>query len=167
MTTTGAHVLTLPTRGPGRSQDDDTTDLVEQALRSVRQAVDSLMLASRMLSERVGSRTDADGPKAPAGTSDGDGSGEPRLSKQEKRVLTLVTAGLSNRKIAERLDISDKTAKNYVHTVLLKLGAATRTEAAFTALCQRLVDPEECHRARTLASDAATRLPASLTPPTH
>ncbi|MEU3624898.1 LuxR C-terminal-related transcriptional regulator [Amycolatopsis coloradensis] len=166
MTTTGAHVLTMPTRGQGRNQDDDTTELVEHALLCVRQAVDSLALATRLLSDRGGSGADTGGPRAPAEPSRGDRSGDLRLSNQENRVLTLVTAGLSNRKIAELLDISDKTAKNYVHTVLLKLGAATRTEAAFTALCERLVDPEECRRARTLASGAATP-PHLLVPPTH
>jgi len=167
VTTTGAHVLIMPTRGPRRGQDDDTTDLVEHALRCVRQAVESLALVTRLLSEQDGPAPGAGRPRAEAEMPREDGFDDPRLSKQEKRVLTLVTAGLSNRKIAGLLDISDKTAKNYVHTVLLKLGAATRTEAAFTALCERLVDPEECSRARTLASGATPPPPSLLGPPAH
>ncbi len=167
MTTTGAHVLTMPARGQGRNRDGDTAELVEHALRCVRQAVDSLALAIRLLSEQDGSGTETGGPRAPAETSLKDRSGDPRLSNQEKRVLTMVTAGLPNRKIAELLDISDKTAKNYVHTVLLKLGTATRTEAAFTALCEGLVDPEGCRRARALASGTATATPRLLASPAH
>lgn len=76
------------------------------------------------------------------------GQERPWLTGQERRVLTRLAAGLSNRQIAQSLGISDKTAKNYVHAVLGKLNAGSRTEAAFTALCERLVDPEECRRLR-------------------
>jgi DNA-binding CsgD family transcriptional regulator len=76
------------------------------------------------------------------------------LTRQEQRVLTLVAAGLPNRRIAECLGISDKTAKNYVHTVLVKLDVSTRTEAASKALSGLLVDPEECRRARLSGSSS-------------
>jgi DNA-binding NarL/FixJ family response regulator len=80
------------------------------------------------------------------------------LTNQERRVLTLLAAGLSNRRIAEYLGISDKTAKNYVHTVLVKLDVSTRTEAASKALSGYLVDPDECRRVR-LRSSAANLVP--------
>jgi DNA-binding NarL/FixJ family response regulator len=88
-------------------------------------------------------------------------AGDPyNLTRQERRVLTLVAAGLPNRRIAERLGISDKTAKNYVHTVLVKLDVSTRTEAACKALSARLVDPQECRRVRLLGAGAAPFTPA-------
>ena len=55
------------------------------------------------------------------------------LSARERQVLTLLASGLSNRKIAERLGISEHTAKFHVMSILAKLGAATRTEAVVIA----------------------------------
>jgi DNA-binding CsgD family transcriptional regulator len=52
------------------------------------------------------------------------------LSEREIEVLTLVAAGFSNRQIAERLFISDKTASVHVSHILDKLGVGTRVEAA-------------------------------------
>ncbi len=56
-----------------------------------------------------------------------------RLSDQERQVLVLLTEGLTNRQIAERLFLAEKTIKNYVTAVLSKMGMARRTEAAVYA----------------------------------
>jgi DNA-binding NarL/FixJ family response regulator len=56
-----------------------------------------------------------------------------RLSRQELQVLELLAEGLTNRQIAERLYLAEKTIKNYVTSVLSKLGMARRTEAAVYA----------------------------------
>jgi two-component system, NarL family, response regulator DevR len=55
------------------------------------------------------------------------------LSDQERRVLNLVTEGLTNRDIADRMYVSEKTVKNYVSSLLAKLGMASRTQAAVFA----------------------------------
>ena len=55
------------------------------------------------------------------------------LTEQEKRVLTLIGEGLSNRQIAEHMFLSESTAKNYVSSVLAKLGMQRRTQAAVLA----------------------------------
>ncbi|MGD0608861.1 MAG: LuxR C-terminal-related transcriptional regulator [Streptosporangiaceae bacterium] len=52
------------------------------------------------------------------------------LTGQEKRVLDLIGEGLTNRQIAERMALAEKTAKNYVSSLLAKLGMHRRTEAA-------------------------------------
>ena len=52
------------------------------------------------------------------------------LSEREIEVLRLVTAGMSNREIAEKLIISAGTAKTHIHNLCGKLGAHNRTEAA-------------------------------------
>jgi DNA-binding CsgD family transcriptional regulator len=58
------------------------------------------------------------------------------LTGQEKRVLELVGQGLTNRQIAERMCLAEKTAKNYVSSLLAKLGMHRRAEAAaFAARC--------------------------------
>ena len=52
------------------------------------------------------------------------------LSAQEKRVLGLIGDGMTNRQIAEHMFLSEKTAKNYVSSVLTKLGMQRRSQAA-------------------------------------
>ena len=53
-----------------------------------------------------------------------------RLSPQEERILVMVGDGLTNREIAERIHLSDKTVKNYVSAILQKLEVSRRAEAA-------------------------------------
>jgi len=55
------------------------------------------------------------------------------LSSQEKRVLELIGEGLTNRQIAERMFLSEKTVKNYVSALLTKLGMQRRAQAAALA----------------------------------
>ena len=55
------------------------------------------------------------------------------LSPREAEVLSLMAEGLSNKAIAERLGISEHTAKFHVHTILGKLGTQSRTEAVVRA----------------------------------
>jgi len=63
-------------------------------------------------------------------------SGDPAaaLTGQEKRVLELIGQGLTNRQIAERMCLAEKTAKNYVSSLLAKLGMHRRAEAAAFAV---------------------------------
>ncbi|HKN99287.1 MAG TPA: response regulator transcription factor [Pseudonocardiaceae bacterium] len=51
------------------------------------------------------------------------------LTERERAVLELIGEGLSNREIAERLFLAEKTVKNYVTSVLAKLGLQRRTQA--------------------------------------
>ncbi|WP_344486365.1 response regulator transcription factor [Glycomyces endophyticus] len=55
------------------------------------------------------------------------------LSEQEQRILELIGEGLTNRQIAERMHLAEKTVKNYVTRVLAKLGLERRTQAAVLA----------------------------------
>jgi two-component system response regulator DevR len=56
-----------------------------------------------------------------------------RLSSQERQVLALLAEGLTNRQIADRMYLAEKTVKNYVTSLLAKMGMARRTEAAVYA----------------------------------
>jgi two-component system response regulator DevR len=58
------------------------------------------------------------------------------LSPQEQRIFELIGEGMSNRQIADVMYLAEKTVKNYVSNVLMKLGMERRTEAA--ALAARL-----------------------------
>ncbi len=55
------------------------------------------------------------------------------LTDQERRVLELVAEGLTNRQIAERMYLAEKTVKNYVSNILAKLRLERRTQAAVFA----------------------------------
>jgi two-component system response regulator DevR len=52
------------------------------------------------------------------------------LSAQEKKVLALIGQGLTNRQIGDDLFLAEKTVKNYVSSILAKLGFERRTQAA-------------------------------------
>jgi len=71
-----------------------------------------------------------------------------RLSKQERRILELIAEGLTNRQIAQRMFLAEKTVKNYVSNVLAKLDMGRRSEAAayaarLEALRQHQYPPEQ------------------------
>ncbi|GAA1088656.1 MULTISPECIES: response regulator [Pseudonocardia] len=96
-------------------------------------------------------RTVADGgslldPRATAAvlqrlrTGGSDADTDPRydtLSPQEQRILGLVADGLTNRQIGATLHLAEKTVKNYVSSILHKLGFSRRTEAAVYAVERR------------------------------
>jgi DNA-binding NarL/FixJ family response regulator len=52
------------------------------------------------------------------------------LTEQEKRVLELIGEGMTNRQIAQHMFLAEKTVKNYVSSLLTKLGMQRRTQAA-------------------------------------
>ncbi len=55
------------------------------------------------------------------------------LTDQERKILDLIAEGLTNRQIGERIFLAEKTVKNYVSSLLTKLGMERRTEAAVYA----------------------------------
>jgi DNA-binding NarL/FixJ family response regulator len=63
-----------------------------------------------------------------------------RLTPRERQVLELIGRGLSNKRIARELGISEKTVKNHVGRVLAKLGVTDRTQAALHAVRAGLVE---------------------------
>jgi len=65
---------------------------------------------------------------------------ETTLSEREIEILRLVATGLSNREIAQKLVISPNTVKVHLSNIFEKLGVASRTEATFYAIEQRIVD---------------------------
>jgi two-component system response regulator DevR len=55
------------------------------------------------------------------------------LSAQERTLLGLLSEGLTNKQIADRMFLAEKTVKNYVSRLLAKLGMERRTQAAVFA----------------------------------
>ncbi|KFB02694.1 transcriptional regulator, luxR family [Frankia sp. Allo2] len=56
------------------------------------------------------------------------------LSAREREILQHIAEGLTNRQIGTRIHLSEKTVKNYVSSILEKLGMTSRTQAAVYAL---------------------------------
>jgi DNA-binding NarL/FixJ family response regulator len=55
------------------------------------------------------------------------------LTEQERRILIHIAEGLTNREIAAKMFLAEKTVKNYVSSMLAKLGLERRTQAAVLA----------------------------------
>jgi DNA-binding NarL/FixJ family response regulator len=96
------------------------TDLVD----AVRRVAAGQSLLDPALTARVLERI-RQGPKQPDELRE--------LTDQERRILALVAEGLTNREIAERMFLAEKTVKNYVSSLLAKLGLERRTQAAVLA----------------------------------
>lgn len=97
-------------------RDGDASRLVA-ALRAVARGLVAV-------DERFGSALFRERPEPPPAES---------LTARELEVLQLLAEGLSNKVIAQRLAISDHTAKFHVNAILAKLGADSRTEAVVRA----------------------------------
>jgi two-component system response regulator DevR len=85
----------------------------------------------RLLPAAAGRRVVEQLVAAPAAPAD------PGLSLRERQVLEFIADGLTNRQIAERLDLAEKTVKNYVSGLLAKLGLESRTQAAVYRVTRR------------------------------
>jgi ATP/maltotriose-dependent transcriptional regulator MalT len=89
---------------------------------------------------RLGARAE---PRGPATAGD---SGVAALTKRELQIAGLVTDRLTNREIAAKLFLSDKTVESHLRNLFMKLGVASRTEVARTI--------ERDRRAAVAAADA-------------
>ena len=96
-------------------------DLVEV----VRKVAEGQSLLDASVTQRVLERIRSGGPSEPTELKS--------LTPQERRILELVTEGMTNRQIGEQLFLAEKTVKNYVTSILGKLGMKTRTQAAVLA----------------------------------
>ena len=110
--------------------------------------VDDLLIAAAARLAAAGYRVSGDGGRhrdfhpGEGEPFEDDGSDEhvrPALSPREAEVLALLAEGAPNKVIARRLNISVHTAKFHVAAILIKLGAANRTDAIAIAMRQGLV----------------------------
>ena len=111
---------------------DTRSKKVLEAIRAVHagQAVISPEMTSRLLNEyrQLSTQTEQQEPQYQT------------LTVQERKILTLVASGASNKEIAGELSLSERTIKNYVSIIFQKLQVNNRTEAAIRAMRDGLVD---------------------------
>jgi DNA-binding NarL/FixJ family response regulator len=60
------------------------------------------------------------------------------LTRREQQVASLVSQGLTNRRIAQRLHVTDKTVEMHLSNIFAKLGVSSRTETAAAVIRNRL-----------------------------
>ena len=96
----------------------------QKLVEGIRAVAAGRTLITRAVSDKVVSSL-----TAPASAS-GSASELPDLTLRERQVLGLIADGLTNRQIGERLELAEKTVKNYVSGLLAKLGMERRTQAA-------------------------------------
>jgi len=101
----------------------------EHLANSIRAAVKGGVPIEPTVASKVVSEFTKAAPYAPSANKD---LIEP-LSDKEIDILKLLSQGLSNREIAERLHLSEGTIKNYMTVILQKLGVRDRTQAAISA----------------------------------
>ena len=88
---------------------------------AIREVAAGRSLLDPSVTARVLSRIRGDGTP---------GGGVADLTEQESKILDLVAEGLTNRQIAEKVFLAEKTVKNYVSNILMKLGLSRRAEVA-------------------------------------
>ena len=99
---------------------------VEEIIGTIRRVVGGAPALPRALGSLMFSQL-ADQPRARARR---DLGARPQLTRRERDVLRLIADGLSNKEIADRLNVATHTVKSHVHSVLEKLGLRTRLEVA-------------------------------------
>ena len=104
-----------------------------ELLDAIRKVARGDSLLDSAITERVLARIRGEEPIEIAGPE--------HLTPQERRILELVAEGLTNRQIGQRVNLAEKTVKNYVSNVLAKLGLSRRTEAAVYVVRQRTEHP--------------------------
>jgi len=102
---------------------DAGADQVAQAIRAA--------VAGQMHLDPAVARLLADSLRGPPRPADS-------LTPREREVLVLVAGGASNRQIAQRLVVSERTARTHVSAILAKLGLVSRTQAALWAVREGL-----------------------------
>jgi DNA-binding CsgD family transcriptional regulator len=73
------------------------------------------------------------------------------LSKREREVVAMVASGMTNRQIAERLFIAERTAEGHVERIRNKLGFRSRTEVATWAV-ERGLGPRDLDKPRSTST---------------
>ncbi len=119
LTTFDDHQLFLRALGAGANGFPLKDVSLEKLIQGIRTVADGGFIAEPRLVSQVSTAV-KDAPPSDAAT----------LSKKEREILRLVAGGLSNREIADRVFLAEKTVKNYVSRILSKLHMSTRSEAA-------------------------------------
>lgn len=105
----------------------------------IRQAVRTAAQHGTVLHERARELLLSDAAKGSGGEDRLSEAQAPPLSERELEILTLVANGNSNRQVADRLHLAESTVKKYVQSLMGKLRAADRTEAAVIGMRLGLV----------------------------
>ena len=107
---------------------DASRDLLVHTIRAVSSG--TTLIKTSLLYEAVSSLVNANEKRTKAGPLT---ANTEELTGREEEVLRLVAEGCTNKEIAKKLSIAEDTAKKHVQSIIAKLGAADRTQAAMKA----------------------------------
>jgi len=106
------------------------TERLLEGIRKVYQG--EVWIDQRVAAEVMKAMSQPGGPRASRG-------GRDLITPREKEIVALVTQGLRNKEIAEKLSISEQTVKNHLQNIYDKLGVSDRLELALYSLHHKLV----------------------------
>ncbi len=110
---------------------------IVEAIKTVRRG--ESFIPSNLMSKVLGEFKRMSGELAAGVAAHDPGVEEGRLTEREREILRAIAQGLTNREIADRFYISEKTVKNHVSNLLRKLHLTDRTQAAIYAIKNKLV----------------------------
>jgi DNA-binding NarL/FixJ family response regulator len=113
----------------GYVPEESSADVFKKAIREVHDG--SVWMPRRVMATFI-ERTTTYAPKP-------HGRGAPKISKREREVLRLLVAGSSNREIADKLGIIERTVKSHIAQLLRKIGVANRTALTVHAVTHSLL----------------------------
>lgn len=143
----------------GEQEDSgDYVDGFNDGIEHARAIAAQLRLAIDLLAARAPSAA----PTGPAANSSAarPPTGIDALTRREHEVVGLLAQGLSNKQIADRLGISEYTAKFHVHGAMMKLRSTTRTELVVEAVRQGVIQILPATEAEVAARRGVARPPA-------
>lgn len=119
-----------------------------RAVRALQAGASAYLLKDMLRHELIDTiRSVADGRRAPIpptlAASIAAHVVEDRLSPRETEVLVHVAAGLSNKRVGERMQISEQTVKAHMKSIMEKLGVGDRTHAVTMALRRGIISLED------------------------
>ncbi|WP_176709986.1 response regulator transcription factor [Streptomyces sp. Wb2n-11] len=116
-----------------------------EVVAKVHRALDEAQLALEVQEQLIEDlRADADGQRQAADPSPSEETLAARealalLTVRERQILVLISQGNSNRRVAKALGISEKTVKNHLSAVFMKVGASDRTQAVVMGIRSGIV----------------------------
>ncbi|MEV6020498.1 MULTISPECIES: LuxR C-terminal-related transcriptional regulator [unclassified Streptomyces] len=115
---------------------------VAKVHKALGEARDALEAQEQLIEDlRADGRRDAAvaAPPPAAGEAPGTRQALAVLTARERQILVLISQGNSNRRVAKALGISEKTVKNHLSAVFMKVGASDRTQAVVMGIRSGIV----------------------------
>jgi two-component system, NarL family, nitrate/nitrite response regulator NarL len=116
---------------------------VIKAILAVKEG--DIWLERKLLAEAVAALTEGAGT-AGIRAAERDQHSYSSLTGRERKIVALLSAGMTNKEIANELNVSIETVKKHLRTIFLKLGVRRRTQVVLSRLCDRIILSQQAPR---------------------